>query len=112
MIVPLSGGRTATLRDRLKYEQGRAVRAAILAVDKDPAALIDLDMALVHAYLQAWDVLDDSGDPIPIGEPEKAYDDVIQDVANAAMRIWKGRVSPKGRGRAPSPITPQALRSA
>jgi hypothetical protein len=107
MRLPLPGGQYAELRDRLTYQQARAVRAALLAVEADRAALVDLDMALVGAYLVSWNVTDLDGQSVPSDRPDAAPDDVIQAVAAAAIAAWKGTPAPKGMP-APSRTTRRA----
>lgn len=108
MRLPLQGGEWAELRDRLSYEQGRAVRAALLDVDHDRRAMADLDLALCRAYVAAWNVTGLDGAPVPPESPESAPDDVVQAIASAALKAWKGRLGPKGTN-APLPSTPPAL---
>lgn len=99
MRVALQEGRHAVLRERLTYEQGRTVRAALLAAEADRTAMADLDLALVRAYVASWDVVDLDGATVDLAEPQRAPDDVIQDIALAAMDLWKGRRDvPKATG--------------
>jgi hypothetical protein len=96
MRLPLEGGQWADLRDRLTYGQGHAVRVALMAVDADRTATVDLDIALVRAYVSAWNVLDLDGNAVPLDQPETAPDDVIQAIALAGIQAWKGKLDPKG----------------
>lgn len=99
MIVPLPGGNSATLRERLTYSQGRAVRAAFIAVDQNPAAMADLDLELVKAFVSSWHVLDLDGNSVGLDEPEKAPDDVIQAISLKCFDIWRtAQELPKGGG--------------
>jgi hypothetical protein len=110
MRLELPGGQHAILRDRLMYEQARGVRVAMVAIDVDKAALPDLDIALVRAYVESWNVLDIDGNAVPLDTPEAAPDDIIQTIAIAALNAWKGTVTPKaGRGRSSSTL--RAVRS-
>lgn len=104
MILPLKGGQSATLRERLTYAQGRAVRVAFIEVTKDPAAYADLPMALVRAYVSSWNVLDVDGRAVPLDQPELAPWDTIEAIGEAIMPLWKqGDGLPKApNGRSPS----------
>jgi len=111
--LSLPGGGSATLRERLTYGQAREVRAALLAVDVDKAAMADLDLALVRAYTASWDTLDVEGRAVSLDTPEGAPDDVIQAIALAAMQHWQGTAGkplPKA-GNGHLPTTPPGRRS-
>lgn len=110
MKVDVSGGRSATLRERLTYQQGHMVRAALLASEADRTAMADLDLALVRAYVSAWDAVDLDGRDVDLATPELAPDDVIQDIALAAMDLWRGRRDLGKRTGAPSRNTRRARR--
>lgn len=110
MRLDLPGGQHADLRDRLTYGQGRAVRVALLALEADRAALADLDLALVEAFVADWHVLSIDGGAVPLADAASAPDDVIQAIALAAMDLWKGKPDPKGT-TAPSRTTSRARRS-
>jgi hypothetical protein len=99
--LPLPGGQSATLRDRLLYGQARSVRAALVAMENDPAAAVDLDMALVRAYVESWHVMGLDGAAVPLDTPELAPDDVVQAIAVEAIGIWRAAVLPKA-GPGPS----------
>lgn len=108
MRLPLKDGQWAELRDRLTYAQGRSVRLALLASRDGAPGLADLDLALIRAYVSAWDVRDLDGQPVPLDRPELAPDDVVQDVSLKCMDAWKGRLDvPKATGEI-SPSTPPA----
>ena len=110
MNVPLQGGQSATLRERLTYAQGRDLRAAFIAVNKDQLAFADLPLACVRAYVSAWNVLDLDGNAVPLDQPELAPWDVIEALGDAIMPLWTGATLPKA-GTATSPSTRQARRS-
>ena len=107
MRVALPEGQSADLRERLTYGQAREVRAALVAIETDRAALVDLDLALVRAYVESWHVLGVSGDAVPLASPETAPDDVIQTVSSAALKLWNSKPDPKDTP-APSTTSPQA----
>lgn len=110
MRLPLPEGQWAELRERLTYEQGREVYAAFIAVDKDRAALVDLNIVLVRNYVSAWSVRDLDGADVPLEAPEGAPWDTLTDIAAKAIDIYKGRKDPKaGAGR--STTTSPARRS-
>ena len=111
MIVPLQGGQSATLRERLTYAQGRDLRAAFIEVNKDQSAFADLPLACVKAYVSHWNVLDLDGNAVPLDQPELAPWDTIEAIADAIMPIWNGSGVPKA-GTAPSPTSSRARRSA
>ena len=111
MIVQLPDGGTATLRERLTYGQARGVRAALLAADADRAAMADLDLALVRAYVSAWSVVDLAGEGVSLDTPELAPDDVIQAIALAAMDAWGTTATLPKVGNGSSPSTPPVPRS-
>jgi hypothetical protein len=90
--LPLADGQYAVLRDRLTYGQGRQVRLALLAAEKDRAAMADLDLALIGAYVSEWSVRDLAGEFVPLDKAAEAPDDVVQAIALAAMDAWKGRL--------------------
>lgn len=109
--VALGGDQSATLRERLTYGQARMVRAAMLAADADKAALADLDLELVKAYVSAWTVLDLAGEPVSLDTPELAPDDVIQTIAVKAISIWQGTAKIPKAGSVPSLTTLPGRRS-
>jgi hypothetical protein len=111
MRVPLQGGQHAELRDRLTYGQARIVRAAMVAIDIDKAALPDLDLALVCAYVSSWNVLDLDGNAVGLDTPELAPDDMIQAIALAALAKWKGTAGIPKAGSGSSLTTLPAQRS-
>lgn len=111
MRVPLPDDQHAILRERLTYAQGRAVRRALLAAEQDRAAMADLDLALLGAYVSEWLVRDLAGEPVPLDKLDEAPDDVIQTLALAAMDLWKGRRDVPKPTAAPSRSTPRARRS-
>lgn len=92
--LPLEGGQWADLRERLTYEQGRAVRVALLAIEADRAATVDLDLTLIKSYVASWNVLDLDGNAVGLDTPEQAPDDTIQTISIAAINAWKGRADP------------------
>ena len=106
MIVPLPGGQSATLRERLLYQQGRDLRAAFIEVNKDQTAFADLSMALVRAYVESWNVLDLNGNAVPLDKPEGAPWDVIEEIGVKAMGLWQaGEGVPKaGNGTSPTSL--------
>lgn len=103
--VALESGQSATLRERLTYGQARGVRAALLAADADRAAMADLDLELVKAYVSAWSVTDLAGEPVSLDTPELAPDDAIQTIAVQAIKLWQGTAQLPKAGAAPSLTT-------
>jgi hypothetical protein len=102
--LDLPGGGWADLRERLLYAQARPVREVMARAATDKAALVDLDMALVRAYVEAWEVMDPQGRPVSLDAPETAPDDVIQEISMAALPLWNGKPDPKGGPRrSPTP---------
>ena len=105
MRLALPEGQSATLRDRLLYGQARTIRSAIVAIEQDEAAAVDLDMALIRAYVESWHILGIDGNAVPLDTPELAPDDIIQAIAVEAIGLWKASILPKA-GPGPSPSTP------
>lgn len=103
MIVPLPGGQSATLRERLTYAQGRDVRAAFIEVEKDHVAFADLPLALVRAYVSSWNVLDIDGAAVPLDQPQLAPWDTIEAIGRAAIDLWRAQDVLPNLGAAPSP---------
>lgn len=112
MRIELTGGDWADLRDRLLYGQAREVRLAMVAIEADKAAMADVDIVLVRAYVADWHVHDLAGELVPLDTPEAAPDDVIQAIALAGMELWKGKPAIPKAGKKTLPSTPRALRSA
>ena len=111
MRLPLADGQWAELRERLLYGQAQPIRAAMVAADQDRSELANLDIQLVRGYVSAWHVLDLDGNAVSLDTPELAPDDLIQNIAIAAIGIWNGSaVIPKG-GAATLPSLPKARRS-
>lgn len=103
MRVELPGGGWADLRERLLYGQARDVRVGLVESQRDPAALVDFDLVLVRAYVEAWSVVDPDGHAVPLESPELAPDEDVQAIVQAAMGLWNGRPDPKGTpGRSPT----------
>ena len=93
MKLELGGGQWADLRDRLTYGQGRDVRVALDVART--STIVDLDIALVRAYVASWNVLDIDGSAVAVDTPELAPDDVIQAIARQCMDTWNGKADPK-----------------
>lgn len=111
MIVQLADGQSAELRERLAYQQGRDLRAAFIEVKKDEAAFADLPMALVHAYVSSWHVLDLEGKAVPIDHPELAPWDIIEAISVEAMNLWSAAEALPKDGSAALPSMPPVPRS-
>lgn len=107
MKVELANGQEATLRERLTYGQAHGVRVAFFQMEANAAAKADLDLALVKAYVSAWNVLDPDGKAVSLDTPEQAPDDVIQALAQQAGDLFgsSGDILPKA-GDGSSPNTP------
>lgn len=113
MRVELGSGQWADLRERLMYQQAKPIRVIdALRKGGDPAALADLDMALVKGYVEAWNVLDLQGNAVPLDTPEQAPDDAIQTIALAALGLWNGAQKVPKAGAKRSTMPPRELRSA
>ena len=113
MNVSLEGGQSATLRERLTYAQARMVRAAYYALEGNPMAQADLDLAMVKAYVSGWNVLDLDGKAVSLDTPELAPDEVIQAIFHAAADLFglQKVAVPKDDGDASSPTTSPELPS-
>lgn len=113
MRLELADGQWAELRERLTYGQAHGVRAAYFAIESNPQAKADLDIALVRAYISNWHVLDVNGQAVSLDTPEQAPDDVIQAISQQAADLF-GMVDrnavPKAGGQI-SPATPPASAS-
>jgi hypothetical protein len=108
--VELPDGQWAQLRERLSYGPAREVRRTFVVASEDRAAMVDVDIALVRAYLVDWNVLDTEGHAVPVDKPELAPDDVIQTLSETTMDLWNGKPDPKDITE-PLPITSRARRS-
>lgn len=95
MRLELGSGQWAELRERLSYGSAREVRLALLTAEEDRLAMADTDMALVVAYVSAWNVLSITGEAVPLDRPADAPDDVVQAIAIASLRLWNGKPDPK-----------------
>ena len=102
MRLQLPEGGWADLRERLTYGAAREVRTVLA-----DARLVDLDLALVKAYVSDWAVTDPDGHSVALAQPETAPDDVIQFLAGEALKIWNADALPKAMP-GPSPSTPEA----
>jgi hypothetical protein len=100
MILSLPAGQEAVLRERLTYGQAHGVRVAYFAIEANPAAKADLDLALVRAYVSAWTVLDLDGRAVSLDTPELAPDDVIQAIVIKAADLF-------GLTRVPVEVEPE-----
>jgi hypothetical protein len=90
----------AELRERLTYGQARDIRRAFMAGNADPEKLVDIDIAMVRAYVQAWSL------SVSPETPELADDDVVQAVFQAALGLFNGKPDPKD-GSTTSTSTPE-----
>jgi hypothetical protein len=102
VIVPLKGGGSAELRDTLAYGPARAIRAAMLAAKADPSYFGGVEPAFVSAYLVSL-----NGQPMTPETIDLVPDEVMAQVVEAAVDLWKGtpKTPPKG-GRRRSRTTP------
>lgn len=96
MRLDFRDGQWAELRERLTYAQARDVRRASLAIRSDTQALADFDIALVRAYVSAWEVRGIDGVAVQLEWPEFAPDDIIQSISARALEVWNGQPDPKG----------------
>jgi hypothetical protein len=101
--LQLPEGGWADLRERLLYGAAREVRTVLAE-----ARLVDLDLALVKAYVSDWAVTDPDGHSVPLDKPESAPDDVVQAIARDALKLWNADALPKATPEpSPSPLPEQ-----
>ena len=79
MRVELRDGQWAELRERINHGTDKELKKLVLRTTGDESVGLDLDTAVVRAFVTAWHVLDPDGSVIPLGDAdaiERAPDDI------------------------------------
>lgn len=98
MRIELRDGQWAELRERITHGTDKVLKKAVQRGIDDTPERVEVDTAIVRAFVRDWYVKDPDGALIPIADEDaidRAPDDIIDKLAIAAAELWVGATVPK-----------------